>query len=354
MESDFVRKNGLQWPPHKLQVATWVLFPLLVVHYFGFLRPLIWLPDSLGIFITILFTVMCVLAVVFGYITCAIDPADDSLLNEDGTHKTNNKNLSNMPASGSTQGDTTIYCYLCESNVDKSAKHCRYCQKCVTRFDHHCKWLNTCVGAKNYKYFLVSIFSVCVFTSITLGLSIGYTIEVFAFQDDIIKRLDDTGEEHAITVNFLKGLSIISAVIMLPLVALVYQLVGFHFMLIYQGITTYEFIVLEQKRQRDRMEAERSRKTAQKQAAAAAAATSPPKKDETTRVPSPSTLSSPSVPVLEGGSTDDVVQSDNLQAVENDKKAHNLSDDNHEGPIASNTTNKAGFEMVPLEESGEQ
>ena len=163
------------------------------------------------------------------------------------------------------------------------------------RFDHHCKWLNTCVGAKNYKYFLVSIFSVCVFTSITLGLSIGYTIEVFAFQDDIIKRLDDTGEEHAITVNFLKGLSIISAIIMvswkhisislwflfrhlslicrfhrsnctkLPLVALVYQLVGFHFMLIYQGITTYEFIVLEQKRQRDRMEAERSRKTAQKQ-----------------------------------------------------------------------------------------
>ena len=118
MESDFVRKNGLQWPPHKLQVATWVLFPLLVVHYFGFLRPLIWLPDSLGIFITILFTVMCVLAVVFGYITCAIDPADDSLLNEDGTHKTNNKNLSNMPTSGSTQGDTTIYCYLCESNVD--------------------------------------------------------------------------------------------------------------------------------------------------------------------------------------------------------------------------------------------
>ena len=134
MESDFVRKNGLQWPPHKLQVATWVLFPLLVVQYFGFLRPLIWLPDSLGIFITILFTVMCVLAVVFGYITCAIDPADDSLLNEDGTHKTNNKNLSNMPTSGSTQGDTTIYCYLCESNVDKSAKHCRYCQKCVTRY----------------------------------------------------------------------------------------------------------------------------------------------------------------------------------------------------------------------------
>ena len=82
------------------------------------------------------------------------------------------------------------------------------------RFDHHCKWLNTCVGEKNYKYFLVSIFSVCVFTSITLGLSMGYAIEAFAFQDSIIERLDDANEAHAISINLLKVLSLISAFIM--------------------------------------------------------------------------------------------------------------------------------------------
>ena len=31
----------------------------------------------------------------------------------------------------------TVHCYLCEKDVDSSAKHCRYCDKCVRGFDHH-------------------------------------------------------------------------------------------------------------------------------------------------------------------------------------------------------------------------
>ena len=154
-----MRKNGLQWPPHKLQVATWILFPLLVTHYFGFLRPLLWHPTSLGIFITILFALSCLLAVIFGYITCAIDPADDSLLNEDGSYKTNNNDLSNM--SSGTQTETTIYCYLCESNVDKSAKHCRYCQKCVTRYAFYTFLF--VLRTKLYMYVKLNSFSLSIF-----------------------------------------------------------------------------------------------------------------------------------------------------------------------------------------------
>ena len=30
-----------------------------------------------------------------------------------------------------------MHCYLCEKDVDASAKHCRYCDKCVKGFDHH-------------------------------------------------------------------------------------------------------------------------------------------------------------------------------------------------------------------------
>lgn len=339
-DSDFIRKNGLQWPPHKLQVATWVLFPLLVTHYYGFLRPLIYLPDSLGIAITALFTVSCVLAVVYGYITCAVDPADDSLLCEDGSYKTNS-NASNTD-SNSKPGETSIYCYLCESNVDKSAKHCRYCQKCVTRFDHHCKWLNTCVGAKNYKYFLVSIFSVTCFTSISLGLSMGYMIEAFGFTDQIMDRLEDAGEHHAISVNLLKGVAMLSAIVLLPLVGLVYQLVGFHIMLIYKNITTYEFIVLEQKRLRDAMDAQRNAKAAARKQAAAASA----KEKATGENASSSSSLSASVPVLEGGGGNDLAKSSTVGGSQHNKK-------NDEGALTTTNSPKVkdGFEMVPLDET---
>ncbi|EGR30266.1 hypothetical protein IMG5_136470 [Ichthyophthirius multifiliis] len=39
------------------------------------------------------------------------------------------------------------------------SKHCKTCQICVSKFDHHCVWIRQCVGEKNYKYFLLFIFS---------------------------------------------------------------------------------------------------------------------------------------------------------------------------------------------------
>jgi len=41
-------------------------------------------------------------------------------------------------------------------------------------------------------------------------------------------------------------------------VAMVYQLVGFHINLLSRGMTTYDFIVSEQKRQRDQLAAKRN------------------------------------------------------------------------------------------------
>ena len=51
------------------------------------------------------------------------------------------------------------------------------------------------------------------------------------------------------------GLLVASAAVLLPLVLMVYQLALFHLTLLRRGQTTYEFIVSEQKRARDRAEA---------------------------------------------------------------------------------------------------
>lgn len=255
--TDIVRKNGLQRPFHKLQVLAWILLPIILAHFYGFLRPLIWYESSLGVALSVVFAFFCVTAVAAGYVTCLIDPSDDSLICKSVETPTQTQN----PASA-------IYCYLCESNVDKSSKHCRYCQKCVSRFDHHCKWLNTCVGAKNYFYFLCTIFAVCTFTTISLGLSLAFLVEVFALEATILGRLESSGEEVFLGLDGLKAISIISVGVLLPLVALVYQLVGFHCMLVWCNLTTYQFIVQEQKRQRDKLLVDSA--TQQTNAAAAA------------------------------------------------------------------------------------
>lgn len=114
------------------------------------------------------------------------------------------------------------------------------------------KWLNTCVGAKNYNYFLGAIFSVCTFTTISLALSLAFLVEVFAFEAAILGRLQRSGEEVYMGAVGVKVITVLSVTVLLPVVGLVYQLVGFHCMLLWNNITTYEFIVQEQKRQRDK------------------------------------------------------------------------------------------------------
>ncbi len=234
------RINGLSYPWHKLQIATWIIVPLLKVHYFAYLMPIIWDYLVCQILLTVFFCLAGGSSILCGYLTCSIDPADNSLC---GIQQPQNST-------------STIYCYICESNVDNSAKHCRYCEKCVVRFDHHCKWLNTCIGQKNYPYFLVVVCAVGLETTISLALSIAYVIEIFAFPDNIMMRVNKN--KLLLDNSGIIGISIASVVILLPLVGLVYQLIGFHATLLYNKQTTYEFIVQEQKKARERENVQRA------------------------------------------------------------------------------------------------
>lgn len=233
------RKNGFERPWDWFQISTWLIYPLLIAHYFAFLYFLIWDNVVAKIILTTFFGIFTIGTALFVMLTCNTDPADEVLCG--------------APVTEIQQ----IYCYLCETNVHPTSKHCRYCDKCVERFDHHCKWLNTCIGRKNYQYFLGIVVFVFLLTSESLGLSIAFMIESFIAPNDFIDRVKYSNSfKHFlgsdITIQALQSLLVVSTFILLALVLLIVQLGGFHLMLLYKGLTTYDFIILEQKKHRDK------------------------------------------------------------------------------------------------------
>ena len=206
-----------------------------------------WRPIAVEIVLTILFSIFAIGCAVAVYFTVSIDPADDSSLCV----------VVNEAATESTGKDHQIHCYLCDKDVHNSSKHCRFCDKCVMRFDHHCKWLNTCVGKKNYAYFLAIVTLVGLLTSESLAISIALVVDSFAYPGAFMHRLTHLNHLKsrigiALSLASLRGLLLASVVVLLGLVVMIYQLAAFHLVLVSRGITTYDYIVLENKRLRDR------------------------------------------------------------------------------------------------------
>lgn len=230
----FERKNGFQRPWHLLQILTWMIYPCLLLHYYVFLMTLLW--DNIGVrvAITLFFSLCSVIALVAAYITCDINPADDAVLNKKAEYSEPGR----------------VFCYLCETHVHSTSKHCKYCDKCVLNFDHHCKWLNTCVGNKNYRFFLLLIVAVGGITTLSLTLSLIYFVELFLYPTSFLLRVDRASVW--LSRDLVLGVLVVSLLVLLGLVAMVFQLLGFHAMLAYRGMTTYDFIVFEQRRQRER------------------------------------------------------------------------------------------------------
>ena len=119
-----------------------MLYPLILAAFYAFLAPLVLTLYNLdsnnltGIFVVlvVVFSIAGIVAAVAVYITCTINPADDSVVDPNGVSSGCVSTMFTV-RSGDKEGEDrpTIYCYLCESSVHDSSKHCRYCDKCVTR-----------------------------------------------------------------------------------------------------------------------------------------------------------------------------------------------------------------------------
>ncbi|XP_022437025.1 probable palmitoyltransferase ZDHHC11B isoform X3 [Delphinapterus leucas] len=97
---------------------------------------------------------ICLFHLLVHLIVLSIDPADANV-----RLKNYSRTVPTFDRSKHAHVIQRQYCHLCEVAVTVKAKHCSTCNKCVSGFDHHCKWLNNCVGSRNYWYFFTSVAS---------------------------------------------------------------------------------------------------------------------------------------------------------------------------------------------------
>jgi len=123
------------------------------------------------------------------------------------------------------------YNETCNFYQPPRAHHCSVLNDCIERFDHYCPWVGTTVGKRNYRFYLLFVFSssiLCIFT---------FTCSAF-----LIKLRAD--EEDTNTVQAIKQNP--AALFMMVYVFIGFWFVGglsgFHIYLISKNQTTYENI----------------------------------------------------------------------------------------------------------------
>ncbi|KYQ92056.1 seven transmembrane domain protein [Tieghemostelium lacteum] len=68
------------------------------------------------------------------------------------------------------------YCRTCKFYRSPRVSHCATCNNCVARFDHHCGWLGNCIGERNYRYFIVFLYSASLNTMFLFSMSIYHLV----------------------------------------------------------------------------------------------------------------------------------------------------------------------------------
>ncbi|NXC69795.1 ZDHC1 palmitoyltransferase, partial [Anhinga anhinga] len=257
------RRNGWSWPLHLFQIIAWLLYLFFALVGFGILVPLLprhWLPAGY-----ICPGVCFIYHLVVHLTAVSIDPADANVREKNylGPLATFNRNQH-------AHVIENHHCHVCDVDVSAKSKHCGTCNKCVCGFDHHCKWLNNCVGERNYWLFLNSVLSAI----LGLGLLLLVACYVFVefFIDPMMLRSDrhfDALKNHtdrwfvflpAAPVEARASAILVTAGIFILLslmtVILLGHLLTFHIYLMWNKLTTYEYI-LQQRPQQEAKEVDK-------------------------------------------------------------------------------------------------
>ncbi|XP_063801367.1 palmitoyltransferase ZDHHC1 isoform X2 [Pseudophryne corroboree] len=250
------RRNGWSWPPHPLQFVAWITYLLFTIIGFGILVPLLpghWVAAGY-ICMGVLFTLHCIVH----FLAVTIDPADENV-----RAKNSPDPLPVFDRNKHAHVIENMHCYICEVDVGAKSKHCSLCNKCVSDFDHHCKWLNNCVGGKNYWLFfncLISAFlGTLLLSTISSYVFVAYFVDPVMLRTDqhftVIKNLSDVwfvflpAAPVETQASVILGLAALVSVMGLITLLLIGQLFCFHIYLLWNKLSTYEYIMRQRQKQ---------------------------------------------------------------------------------------------------------
>jgi len=244
------RTNGLSPPYTVPQLSTWLFLPTLVLEFL-FVVPSL-MPMAAWIPVTVVFLSLAGTAVIFAYKAMSTDPSDPRLV-----HHRKQCQVADSGNGASAQWnpqDPTKQCWICDIQVGTKSMHCKFCNKCVDHFDHHCMWLNTCVGKANYDYFFRTMVFVNLMLLVQLSVQIALICDIY-----IGEQLGLGGTKERAENWFGVGTPIPVVAIMgffaflnIGSLSLIGQLLLFHLKLQKEGISTYEFIVRDNRERREK------------------------------------------------------------------------------------------------------
>jgi len=225
------RNHGWETPWDYFQMSSWVIFSFLMLSFYLVVLPLF--EDHISrIWIGVVYGILLGGVIIATIISSATDPVDTTIW----------KLLQATPRDYAS-GDL-LYCCFCKCKVHKRSKHCRVCNKCVGDFDHHCKWLNNCVGGANYRVFF---FLICVAAAL-MAWHGGWNVKILmdAWNDDQFpSNVSSAAWFASVDRNGLLAVLFVSCIVSGVVFVLLMHLVGFHLYLMYNRLSTYDYILLQ-------------------------------------------------------------------------------------------------------------